>query len=103
MNETEIIQGAREILSDPKRWHKGWFTDGQGAFCVRGALAHVAGNVAMTPLEPWVRLRDHLPEDFRHFAGGPDMLAAFNDHPDTTHQDIINLLDKTLADMGALV
>lgn len=102
MNETEIIQGARELLSDPTRWNKGGFTDGHGAFCIRGALGHVHGNVDMTPSGPWHRLREHLPEDFRHFAGGPDMLAAFNDHPDTTHQDIINLLDKTLADLGAL-
>lgn len=102
MNETEIIQGARELLSDPTRWHKGWFSDGEGAFCVRGALGHVAGTYPTTPLETWHRLRDHLPEGFRQFSGGPDMLAAFNDDPDTTHADIINLLDKTLADLGAL-
>lgn len=97
-----VIKGARDILADPKHWTKCGFCDGRGAFCVRGALAKAAGRpLNETPLDEWDALTCHLPKHFAEISGS-DPLSEFNDHPDTTHQDILDLLDKTLADLGVL-
>lgn len=105
----ECIQDARKVLSDPKRWHKGDFTNGEGAYCVRGAL--LPGKPCSQPLVAaavWAQelLVEHIPGDFVDVLIREGLikerLAAFNDHPDTTHEDILNLLDKTLADLGGL-
>jgi hypothetical protein len=104
MNEIEMIKGARELLSDPKRWGKGSSRPNGTAYCVIGALsecnAHKRGEIVeerIGRLQNAVRLvEEHIP------SGGERLVSFYNDAPDTTHQDILNLLDKTLADLGGL-
>lgn len=106
MNETEIIQGARELLSDPKRWNKGDLTNRDGTkMCVVGAMLR-ASNIfwendcfkAAATL-----IRQHIPNGRVDLADdGLPLLGGYNDHPDTTHQDVLDVLDKTLADLGGL-
>jgi hypothetical protein len=40
-------------------------------------------------------LIEHIPKKYEE-------VAAYNDHPSITHEDILNLFDKTLADLGGL-
>jgi len=92
MNEAEIIKGARDILAEPTHWRKGDYTDGSGRYCLLGALgmSHAQALFVLT-----VELvAGHLPRG--------SFLGEFNDDEKTTHQDVLDVLDKTLADLGVL-
>lgn len=103
MNEVAIIQGAREILSDPKRWRKGSFGFIGEAVCALGALGVAATGTVQGcysvhhahPLSKALALvDDHVP--------GGVTIQEYNDAIGTTHADILNLFDKTLASLGGL-
>lgn len=103
MNEVDIIKGAREILSDPWHWRKGGYTDGAGRYCLLGAMGMVAYEDAHAfsmgrslVMRAADMVAKHATLEFNN------TIANFNDDPLTTHQDVLNLLDKTLADLGAL-
>jgi hypothetical protein len=105
MNEADVIKGARGILSDPKRWSQnGAGDDTDDTYCVLSAMAVSAGQNREafwdyhkdTPLNrARVLVEAHLPEGFRS-------AWFYNDEPARTHEDILNLLDKTLAELGGL-
>lgn len=97
MNDIEIIKGAREILSDPANWRKDGRV-GEEGLCILNAMAKVAAleywnDRALLAARKLVEV--HLPE-------GENSAWAYNDNIHTTHQDILDLLDKTLADLGGL-
>lgn len=105
MNEVDIIKGAREILSDPRHWCKGGYTDGKECYCILGAMSMAAhGNPYAFGVEYQTTLARAAEMVAQHTPFDPSAYTAatFNDDPITTHQDILNILDKTLADLGAL-
>jgi hypothetical protein len=108
VNEVELITAAREILSDPNRWHKGFLESFDGAkVCMLGALDRASGNYLLrsNPARVGVEnlIEAHLPGGVSAWRGKDLVpIAAFNDDPATTHEDVLTLLDKTLADLGAL-
>lgn len=95
----QILRGARELLSDPKKWTKGKLaknelglevnTQDEAAvcYCAMGAIDKLAGNDVV-----------------RHSAALSWLIAAlpsgnvvlFNDAPETTHADILDLFDKAI-------
>jgi hypothetical protein len=98
----EILKGARELLSDPTRWAKGYYAytaDGQqtspvtpeaACFCVWGALDKVTGTFfGPDAFAAGMYLGNQLPE------GWPS-LANFNDAEETTHADLLALFDKAI-------
>lgn len=99
---TETIKAAREFLSDPTRWHQGSYSnENYSAFCLLGTLEHVSVKLSMYDAEELIV--EHLPGGVEAFTNEHlRPIAAFNDDPATTHQDVLNLLDKTLADLGEL-
>ena len=91
----DIIAGAREMLADPKNWcRKGGHGD-NGEICVVVALSRVGWGMGTCITTARDAVRSHLPDKFFD-------IVSYNDDPHTTHQDILNLLDKTLADLGGL-
>ena len=91
MNEIDILKATRELLSDPKRWNKGKGRCGD-AVCLFVAIYICGGSVDSPAFAAALQLvRKHL----------TCSIHVFND--DATHQDILNLLDKALADAGALL
>lgn len=102
MNEEVIkdLKAAREVVS--RGWHKGSESDGKGNFCALAAVSIATGG-------SYDEITDH-----KRFQMVVDALlsrlgskvkhdvAAFNDDPETTHQDVLNLFDKALADLGGL-
>jgi hypothetical protein len=106
------LQAAREELAARGRCvHK--FADGEKV-CALGALgvAAVEGFLELTEqhqehannreprmVRARLALEQHLPE-----VGGHLELTVneFNDDPETTDEDVLNLFDKTLADLGGL-
>lgn len=86
----QIILKARELLSDPAKWCKGAFVS-NGAFCIAGAV----GMRAFKDEEPLAdkavtRISGLLPPEFAS-------VSTFNDHPSTTHADVLALLDRALS------
>lgn len=69
----EVINEVDEVLQD--HWVKGIMSTTDGCYCLLGALHHVAG------------VDTHKVDLDRAI-----MIASWNDHPDTTKADVINLL-----------
>lgn len=73
-------------------------------YCAAGAIRHAATNRDM--LRSWElrdaaedELRKYLPPHYREYKYG---IARFNDAETTTKQDILNLFDKAIADLGGM-
>ncbi|NTJ67561.1 hypothetical protein G6M50_06255 [Agrobacterium rhizogenes] len=103
MNTVEILKKARELLSDEKRWTKGFYAvdiDGYAAhvdgneacqFCAIGAIARVSG---MTGAEA----EGSKSAEMLAKAAGIDRgchVPSFND--DHTHAEILDLFDCAIA------
>ena len=75
---------AKALIATPEKWGKGKYKH-DGRRCALIAIDHggagYAGHMA---------LREALPGDFA-------CILAFNDHPDTTHADIMALFDRAIA------
>lgn len=97
MNEVEIIQGARELLSDPASWGKGSSRPTPTSHCMYHALATASGSTWVFDEQGYFAAIDLVR---RHVPRG--LIQDYNDAEGTTHADILNLLDKCLADLGAL-
>lgn len=97
---TNVLKTMRNILAD--HWYKGGITDGNGNFCIMGAMNIACfGSHHLPPLdfweddtrdEPCKLLQAHLPARFE------GNIAAFNDAPDITHTDVLTLIDEALTD-----
>lgn len=91
---------ARGLIDEPSKWHKGQFAVNSNGkptmpkaedavcWCAGGATRKFTsdphkwqvGEVALSKFKP----------------SGFNSLFDYNDHPDTTHADIMNLFDKAI-------
>lgn len=103
MDKVTLIKNARDILSDPNQWIKGEMLNENGC-CIIGALKTAdTSYFQVDRYEAERELQCHLPGGAEAFMRGSLVpLAQFNDDPETTHQDVLNLFDKALADLGGL-
>lgn len=100
--ESQLIKdltAMRELLAVPERWTKGVFArgksgkpvmaDGRAAVCwsVGGAFWRVVRK--QTKKEVFDALRATLLPDF-------GTIYDYNDHPDTTHADILAWIDRAI-------
>lgn len=95
-----VLDAVRDVLRVPERWTKVYYAIDEAGERTRPNSQHaVAWCIlgAVTKATQWHRhdaaceaLRETLPLD-------GDNLATFNDHPDTTHADVLRLLDDTIA------
>lgn len=103
MNHIEILRAAKELLSDETKWTKEHFAvdaNGHGTlepwsedscqWCLWGATAKVNGGY---PFET----DEYVDAVVREISGGEFTAASqFNDHPDTTHADVLRVLDLAI-------
>jgi len=98
----DLIRKARARIGTPEKWGKGnyfselpccdlsdlkSFPDGCPA-CALGASAWATGSAEVTTVDE--ALTASLPNGF-------DYVDDFNDHPDTTHADVMALFDRAIA------
>jgi hypothetical protein len=80
------LKAAKVLIDTPEKWGKGSLQPADNCFCAIGAVMDVSMD--------WVaganRLSEHLPDGFRR-------VVEYNDHPDTTHADIMALFDRAIA------
>lgn len=114
MQPIDILKGTRELLSDPARWTKGQFARDKGGFvtrltsndavcwCVRGAILKTYDDHGLFFLDLFylsTRLIERaLPADLvsKSKEDGKDPIVDFNDDPNTTHEDVLKVLDKAI-------
>jgi len=111
-----LLLKTRELIN------AGWgrmyhFSDGKGEplppeqathYCIVGAAALACGeeHTAMIGIQPGITrtlleaMYEHLSEDFQWASGDGSgtrrCFTSFNDHPDTTKQDVLAVLDKAI-------
>jgi hypothetical protein len=99
MSVKEDLRAVRQLLSDPERWIKGAYHrpsvyDGKESYCLRGAVDHVVGYCSG---EHWIRIRRLMDVSIsrirKNHIGG---MVAFNDAPETTHEDVLAVLDLAI-------
>lgn len=115
MEPIDCLRKTKEYLADPKRWHKGSAANESGdAYCLIGAVSvsrfwigdHFAGyeeynidddvKVGNVISEVFKTLRSLVPDEYE----GGNIIANFNDHPDTTHEDIMNLINQGILELS---
>lgn len=121
----EVFKGARAYLSDPAKWMKGGYAMGvrddgtyfkssttkwakapnyDGPCCLLGAMFHSGLGDLDLPYdhESYVQglMNPCLPESLRVEVVNQytyPSIPAFNDNPNTTHADVLRVLDCTIA------
>lgn len=91
MNVLDVLIGARDILNSPESWcqgRSGKHKDGKSQYCLHNAI-----NLSAPKVGGGRRL---VFEETIDLLGGSPNIIHFNDSPDTSHKDIIVLLDKTI-------
>ena len=102
MMELEILKKSRELLAKPENWiQKCLWGDGKGnsvyseeavCFCLDGAIDKVCRSINETCLDEYeMKVVNFL--GFKHLRE----LYDWNDVPERTHQEVLNLLDQTIA------
>ena len=97
------IRDAIELLAR-RGWTRGRFSDEAGQHCLQGALYEAHGRCPNRPGHLGRTIRGELAADIRLVneiiaAEYPDRMGAvgvsrFNDHPETTIDDVVRVLEK---------
>jgi hypothetical protein len=110
--DVELLMDARGRISDPNKWTKGRFRDGD-RHCLVAALSLAAGSRNYTrPNRTERRLAGHLAEQFPPgrsilmritFITARQRLIWFNDGSRTKHEDVMALFDRTVDHLAGKV
>lgn len=102
MGTVEVLQRAKDYLME-KGWHKGSFLD-EGlpgnAACAVGAVMMADSSSDLDAHEPFLfsaaqsLYPERTPATFKEAAMRP--VAAFNDHEDTTFNDVMAVYDEAI-------
>ena len=102
MMELEILKKSRELSAKPENWiQKCLWGDGKGnavdpteavCFCLDGAIDKVCQSINERCLDEYEMKVVNL-LGFKHLRE----LYDWNDAPERTHQEVLNLLDQTIA------
>jgi hypothetical protein len=93
MTTKDTLIKARALIDTPHKWIKnryaGWREDDIACYCAYGALEQ-AVNFNPTIKKPAYDV-------LASFVPNGEIVVSYNDHYDTTHEDIMNLFDKAIA------
>lgn len=92
----DVLVKARANIADPSRWMKlgPAHTSGMRGNCIVGHTGRLCDTSALAQAVA-LALAAHLPDErSRRFASA---VWVFNDHPATTHADVLALFDRAIA------
>jgi hypothetical protein len=92
VTSTDILRRARQNLTPPERWLKGKGTDGH-AQCALWAILYASQAIQASLKEKRKAIRRVC---FALGTSRPAELAEYQDHPDTTHEDVLRLFDTAI-------
>jgi hypothetical protein len=87
MKASEVLMKAKALIGTPDKWCKGTYHSNSGGHCMIGSLFAIAGT-GITETHPSVQYLQY---------GCTTFIWAFNDHPQTTHADVMAAFDKAIA------
>jgi hypothetical protein len=87
------IDKVIDLLATPDKWCKGTLKTHDGRRCIRGAIMAVDGVGTLQP----VVLRAINEVTGRHYR----RIESFNDHPDTDHVQVVEVLARARDDLVA--
>lgn len=90
MSLIEFMKSARQRVENG--WHQGALHDGYGNVCAVGALHEDINDMGASP---FVRYGHELLNNAA-FKRGYISAAHFNDDPETTQQDVLDLYDEII-------
>ena len=102
------LRAAKALIDAPERWTKGAFArradglmlmrgeswDQASCFCAEGAIRRSQNGVLPHVLDAFMERA--IPKSFK-FEAHARNFVMFNDHPDTTHADIMALFDRAIS------
>ncbi len=107
----DVLKKTRAVIEKPEAWTKGVChgvrteggvletgVSGADCHCLIGALAVATEH---EPSHLWLEAKTALAWQLPR--GVAERLVEFNDHPRTTHADVLALLDKTIAEWEGTV
>lgn len=101
MSTVEVLRKARTELADPAKWHQGGYGHGTGT-CLVGSVKVACGvgryGDLFTP-DVWAAVK--VLRRLLGFESGLQGIFDFNDSPDTTHDEVLALLDWAIANEEA--
>lgn len=104
--DLEVVRSVRQLLSDERRWTKGWWAkDWSGkdvpvqskracCWCLSGAVRRACADLNLDDTNDLINKFSLLIE--HRTMGVHCSLPSFNDSPATTHADILAFLDEVL-------
>lgn len=96
MSVKDILIATKALIDTPEKWlqcSSHYRTaDGHDSYCITGALSACAGRH-----EDWVRSWLAITDTLQKDNLGAYSIVSYNDHPSTTHKDVMSLLDRTIA------
>src|SRR5437763_9666755 len=87
------IDKVIDLLATPDKWCKGTLKTHDGRRCIRGAIMSVDG---VGTLQPIVLRAINEVTGKRYYR-----IESFNDHPNTVHQDVVEVLARARDDLIA--
>lgn len=93
----ETLRKAKALISDPENWNKDgeWYRGKDpesDCMCAYGAIMRVTGKFTEWPSKEYYT----QPMEAASLELFNDEVIEVNDHPDTTHDDIMALFDRAI-------
>lgn len=103
MRTVEVLRGARRLLSDEKRWTKGGCARDKDGHWVhsgsRSAVCWCLGGAVFRAEEDVIAMMGAL--DALEAEAGQSPIGVWNDAPERTHAEVVELLDRVIAKLEA--
>lgn len=103
MKPSEILHDARKLIVDPSNWAKiGRINPSEGRYCALLAVTFTTarrgcGNAVDRAARAYLLAEILDKHAYRHrFGSESRRVSLFNDHPDTTHADVLRLFDRAI-------
>jgi hypothetical protein len=85
------LDAVIDLLETPERWCKGALRSHDGRYCIRGAVRAVSGSDLLEPA---------ILQAIGQVAGRRfRRIEAFNDHPNTTHDQVVAVLARARSNL----
>ena len=100
MTTKELLIAARALIAEPNNWCQGFTAVRNGehvSYCMAGAVSRVCADESTSKATETL---DALSEAVNNTNGRFHSIVGFNDHKETTHEQILAIFDKAIAEAG---
>ena len=96
-NTLKVFQNMKQLLST-HGWNKNIYIDNNGSYDIMGAIYQSLVTQNLITSRCIIEVRDQLMDSIRSVHGDKySMILEFNDDPNITFQDVIDVLDISIS------